>query len=107
MPSQILSPVPVTPPRKNMRATASTDLFSSLNATLASKDNARTTPIRSIREHDWDVPAPPPPSPGRSIAGMTEVALESLVSRWIHESQSNGIAFSRHAWVGPSLREIP
>ncbi|KAH9900288.1 hypothetical protein F4778DRAFT_741076 [Xylariomycetidae sp. FL2044] len=63
MPSQIAAPIPVTPPQKNIRMTNSTDLFASLNATLASKDDTRAAPIRSIQEHDWDVPAPPPPSP--------------------------------------------
>ncbi|KAI1380599.1 hypothetical protein F4677DRAFT_440931 [Hypoxylon crocopeplum] len=63
MPSQIAAPIPVTPPRKNIRLGPSTDLFASLNATLASKDGQRGTPIRSIQERDWDVPAPPPPSP--------------------------------------------
>ncbi|KAI0019315.1 hypothetical protein F4780DRAFT_449205 [Xylariomycetidae sp. FL0641] len=65
MPSQIVAPVPVTPPRKNMRLTANSDLFASLNATLASKDGRghRDLPVRSIQERDWDVPAPPPPSP--------------------------------------------
>ncbi|KAI1402323.1 hypothetical protein F4819DRAFT_485784 [Hypoxylon fuscum] len=63
MPGQIAAPVPVTPPRKTIRLSSSTDLFTSLNATLATKDIKRGTPIRSIQERDWDVPAPPPPSP--------------------------------------------
>ncbi|KAL7623447.1 hypothetical protein AAE478_007129 [Parahypoxylon ruwenzoriense] len=63
MPSQIAAPIPVTPPHKTIRLTSSADLFASLNATLASKDSLRTTPIRTIQERDWDVPAPPPPSP--------------------------------------------
>ncbi|CAJ2503240.1 Uu.00g106340.m01.CDS01 [Anthostomella pinea] len=63
MPSQIVAPIPITPPRKNMRLTNPSDLFSSLNATLASKSSQRSAPIRSIQERDWDVPAPPPPSP--------------------------------------------
>ncbi|OTA87983.1 hypothetical protein M434DRAFT_80673 [Hypoxylon sp. CO27-5] len=63
MPSQIAAPIPVTPPRKNIRLSSSTDLFASINATLASKNIMQATPIRSIQERDWDVPAPPPPSP--------------------------------------------
>ncbi|KAI1485203.1 hypothetical protein F5X96DRAFT_683001 [Biscogniauxia mediterranea] len=63
MPSQIAAPIPVTPPRKNVRLLTTPDLFASLNETLASKDTARATPERSIQERDWDVPAPPPPSP--------------------------------------------
>ncbi|KAI0392088.1 hypothetical protein F5Y17DRAFT_460227 [Xylariaceae sp. FL0594] len=62
MPSQIYAPVPVTP-GKSSRITGSSDLFASLNATLQSKDNKLATPVRSIQERDWDVPAPPPPSP--------------------------------------------
>ncbi|KAI0472859.1 hypothetical protein GGR56DRAFT_676915 [Xylariaceae sp. FL0804] len=68
MPSQIYAPVPVTPPRKSARPAPSSDLFASLNATLASKESKesmRANPIRSIQESDWDVPAPPPPSPVR------------------------------------------
>ncbi|KAI0108251.1 hypothetical protein F4814DRAFT_451533 [Daldinia grandis] len=63
MPGQIAAPIPVTPPRKNIRLNPSTDLFASLNATLTSTESKRATPIRSIQERDWDVPAPPPPSP--------------------------------------------
>ncbi|KAI8946943.1 hypothetical protein F4801DRAFT_582895 [Xylaria longipes] len=63
MPSQIVAPVPVTPPRKGTRLAGSSDLIASLSATLEAKDNKLTTPVRSIQERDWDVPAPPPPSP--------------------------------------------
>ncbi|KAF2971270.1 hypothetical protein GQX73_g2305 [Xylaria multiplex] len=63
MPSQIVAPVPVSPPRKGTRVAGSSDLFASLNASLESKANRPSTPIRSIQERDWDVPAPPPPSP--------------------------------------------
>ncbi|KAI8625754.1 hypothetical protein F5Y19DRAFT_479324 [Xylariaceae sp. FL1651] len=63
MPGQIVSPNPVTPPTKNNRLAGSSDLFASLNATLESKDNKLGSPVRSIQERDWDVPAPPPPSP--------------------------------------------
>ncbi|KAI0098908.1 hypothetical protein GGR51DRAFT_565318 [Nemania sp. FL0031] len=63
MPTQIVAPVPVTPPRKGTRLAGSSDLFASLNATLESQGNKLSTPVRSIQERDWDVPAPPPPSP--------------------------------------------
>ncbi|KAI0446205.1 hypothetical protein F4803DRAFT_547448 [Xylaria telfairii] len=63
MPSQIVAPVPVTPPRKGTRLAGSSDWFASLSATLEAKDNQVATPVRSIQERDWDVPAPPPPSP--------------------------------------------
>ena len=63
MPTHIASPIPVTPPRQPMRLVTSEDLFESLNATLASSDNKLSVPDRNIKERDWDVPAPPPPSP--------------------------------------------
>ncbi|KAK9782496.1 hypothetical protein SCAR479_00839 [Seiridium cardinale] len=66
MPSQIAAPVPITPPRKGMRLVTSEALFASLNESLASNsstNNSSATPVRSINERDWDVPAPPPPSP--------------------------------------------
>lgn len=63
MPSQIVAPIPVTPPRKSVRLGSTMDLFTSLNATLESQSVKQSTPIRSIQERDWDVPAPPPPSP--------------------------------------------
>ncbi|KAI4595913.1 hypothetical protein KJ359_006552 [Pestalotiopsis sp. 9143b] len=68
MPSQITSPVPITPTRKGMRLVTSEALFASLNETLASSSNGTTAanaaaPVRGIKERDWDVPAPPPPSP--------------------------------------------
>ncbi|KAI0186379.1 hypothetical protein EV127DRAFT_484187 [Xylaria flabelliformis] len=64
MPSQIVAPVPVSPPRKGTRLAGSSDLIASLSATLEAKNNKLTTPVHSIQERDWDVPAPPPPSPG-------------------------------------------
>ncbi|KAI1116235.1 hypothetical protein F5Y14DRAFT_439967 [Nemania sp. NC0429] len=63
MPTQILAPVPRTPPRKSNHLGGSSDLFASLNATLESKGSKHASPIRTIQERDWDVPAPPPPSP--------------------------------------------
>ncbi|KAI1439141.1 hypothetical protein GGR50DRAFT_690500 [Xylaria sp. CBS 124048] len=67
MPAQIIAPVPVTP-TKNTRQAGSSDFFANLNATLASKSKTLTTPVRTIQEHDWDVPAPPPPSPPNAEA---------------------------------------
>jgi hypothetical protein len=47
-----------------MRLVTSDALFASLNATLASSNhNDSSNAIRNIKERDWDVPAPPPPSP--------------------------------------------
>ncbi|KAH8670935.1 hypothetical protein BX600DRAFT_434073 [Xylariales sp. PMI_506] len=64
MPSQIASPIPITPPRKGMRLVTSEALYASLNATLNSTEtNNLSGPVRSIKEREWDVPAPPPPSP--------------------------------------------
>ncbi|KAI1826051.1 hypothetical protein F4861DRAFT_537411 [Xylaria intraflava] len=63
MPGQIVAPVPVTPSKSTRQPGSSSDLFASLNATLASKSTKLTTPVRSVQERDWDVPAPPPPSP--------------------------------------------
>ncbi len=34
-----------------------------LSATLASKNRPFVTPVHTIQEHDYTVPAPPPPSP--------------------------------------------
>jgi hypothetical protein len=63
MPGQILSPVPVAPPRKARMMAGPNDLFANLNASLSVNTTMATAPIRSIQERDWDVPAPPPPSP--------------------------------------------
>jgi len=63
MPSQLVAPVPITPPRRNLHVVTSEDLFASLNATLASNSSQPITPVRTIQENDYTVPAPPPPSP--------------------------------------------
>ncbi|KAK4228746.1 hypothetical protein QBC38DRAFT_453921 [Podospora fimiseda] len=65
MPStQIASPIPIPVPRGARGLNITTeDLFASLNATLQSKNNQLVTPNHHIREKDWSVPAPPPPSP--------------------------------------------
>ncbi|KAH8200825.1 hypothetical protein TruAng_004984 [Truncatella angustata] len=63
MPGQITAPVPITPPRKGMRLVTSEALFASLNETLASNGSNSQASVRTIKERDWDVPAPPPPSP--------------------------------------------
>ncbi|KAI2630155.1 hypothetical protein GGS21DRAFT_492267 [Xylaria nigripes] len=62
MPGQIVAPVPVSPNKSSVQT--GSDLFASLNARLSSK-NKFTTPVHSIQERDWDVPAPPPPSPSK------------------------------------------
>ncbi|KAH8881578.1 hypothetical protein GQ53DRAFT_473112 [Thozetella sp. PMI_491] len=63
MPSQIASPVPLAPSRRNLNLVTSQDLFASLNATLASKSDQLVTPMHTIREHEYTAPPPPPPSP--------------------------------------------
>ncbi|EGS18574.1 uncharacterized protein CTHT_0051780 [Thermochaetoides thermophila DSM 1495] len=77
MPSttEIATPVPVPAPRRQQHAmptliTSPEQLFASLNATLASKmasangdSDLLATPVHHIQEHDYSVPAPPPPSP--------------------------------------------
>ncbi|KAK1593180.1 uncharacterized protein LY79DRAFT_553050 [Colletotrichum navitas] len=61
--SQIASPMPIPPQRRNLRLMTGHDLYTSLNATLASTTHRPVTPVRMIRENDYSVPAPPPPSP--------------------------------------------
>jgi len=63
MPSQVAAPVPLTPPRGNLRLITSQELFASLNATLATSKDRVITPVHCIQEQDYQVPAPPPPSP--------------------------------------------
>ncbi|KAI1199433.1 hypothetical protein F5X97DRAFT_322406 [Nemania serpens] len=70
MPTQIVAPVPRTPPRKSNYLGGSSDLFASLNATLESKGSKHASPIRTIQERDWDVPAPPPPSPYAALLSL-------------------------------------
>ncbi|RSL39070.1 hypothetical protein CEP53_014345 [Fusarium sp. AF-6] len=48
---------------RSMRLVTSQDLYTSINATLTSKDNRPSTPVHHIQEDDYTVPAPPPPSP--------------------------------------------
>lgn len=62
--SQIASPLPIPPPRRNIRlGYSSQDLFASINATLASNIVRPRTPVHNIQEDEYTVPAPPPPSP--------------------------------------------
>lgn len=61
--SQLASPLPISPQRQNLRLLTGQDLYSSINATLASSGNRPSTPVHIIREQDYSVPAPPPPSP--------------------------------------------
>jgi hypothetical protein len=67
MPGQIAAPVPITPARKGMRLVTSEALFASLNETLTSNggtsNSKSSNPVRNVKDRDWDVPAPPPPSP--------------------------------------------
>lgn len=67
MPSQLIAPIPISPKARNMHLLTSADLFASLNATLSASSSKTgefvTIPDRRIREHDYTVPAPPPPSP--------------------------------------------
>ncbi|KAK3301324.1 uncharacterized protein B0H64DRAFT_438408 [Chaetomium fimeti] len=59
----IAAPIPIPAPRRNLGLITTQELFASLNATLASKMDELVTPIHHIRESDYSVPAPPPPSP--------------------------------------------
>jgi hypothetical protein len=67
MPSHVATPlaapIPIPVPRRNLGLITTQELFASLNATLASKMDELVTPIHHIREADYSVPAPPPPSP--------------------------------------------
>ncbi|RDA92532.1 hypothetical protein CP533_4180 [Ophiocordyceps camponoti-saundersi (nom. inval.)] len=66
MPSpQVASPMAMSSSqRSNLRILTSHDICNSLHATLsASSDDRPSTPVRRIQEDDYDVPAPPPPSP--------------------------------------------
>lgn len=55
MPNQIAAPIPITPQRRAVRIITSEDLAAGLQGS--------STPVRGIRENDYTVPAPPPPSP--------------------------------------------
>lgn len=59
----LAAPIPIPAPRRNVGLITTQELFASLNATLASKTDQLVTPIHHIQEHDYSVPAPPPPSP--------------------------------------------
>ncbi|KAL6415057.1 hypothetical protein AUP68_01599 [Ilyonectria robusta] len=58
-----VSPLAIPPSPRNMRLVTSQDLYTSINATLASKDNRPSTPGHHIKADEYAVPAPPPPSP--------------------------------------------
>ncbi|KAK3956543.1 hypothetical protein QBC32DRAFT_125221 [Pseudoneurospora amorphoporcata] len=62
MPSQIAQPTPISVPRPHLGVMTSQDLFASVNASF-SKNSQPSTPSHTIQEHDYSVPAPPPPSP--------------------------------------------
>ena len=59
----LAAPIPIPGQRRNLGLITTQELFASLNATLASKTGRLVTPIHHIQEHDYSVPAPPPPSP--------------------------------------------
>ncbi|PFH60411.1 hypothetical protein XA68_11033 [Ophiocordyceps unilateralis] len=65
MPSpQVASPIAMSSSqRNNLRILTSHDICNSLSATLSASDDRPSTPVRRIQEDDYDVPAPPPPSP--------------------------------------------
>ncbi|CAK7223844.1 hypothetical protein SBRCBS47491_005345 [Sporothrix bragantina] len=81
MPSQIFTPISVSPQRKGLQVVTSTELFASLtkdanSTTTSTVECSNTTyhgvgntvistdlPQHNIREHEYTVPAPPPPSP--------------------------------------------
>lgn len=63
MSSQLATPLPITPGRGKLQLLTLQD-FASLNATLSSKGVLSSpTPVHDISEHDYTIPAPPPPSP--------------------------------------------
>lgn len=63
MPSHIASPLAVSPSRERLQLITSQD-FASLTKTLSSKDlQSSPTPSYDYSPREWDVPAPPPPSP--------------------------------------------
>ncbi|KAL2115641.1 hypothetical protein VTJ04DRAFT_9896 [Mycothermus thermophilus] len=75
------SPIPIPAPAASRQrmdlhrlVTGQEDLFASLNATLSADGSLLgSTPVRHIREHDYSVPAPPPPSPvGSPVSGWRE-----------------------------------
>ncbi|UNI15724.1 hypothetical protein JDV02_002230 [Purpureocillium takamizusanense] len=62
MPSpQVAAPIAMSSQRNNLRLMTSQDLYASLNATLGTV--RPSTPVRHIKQDDYTVPAPPPPSP--------------------------------------------
>ena len=58
----IVAPLAMPSQRNDIRIITSKDL-NSLNANLTGKKDRPATPVHRIREHDYTVPAPPPPSP--------------------------------------------
>ncbi|KUI74365.1 hypothetical protein VM1G_09879 [Cytospora mali] len=60
---QVATPLPIAPARGRLQLLTSQD-FASLDATLSSKDlQSSPSPNYDISPREWDVPAPPPPSP--------------------------------------------
>lgn len=63
MPSQLATPLPISPARGKLQLLTSQD-FASLHATLTSKSvQTSPTPIHEVSVDDYYIPAPPPPSP--------------------------------------------
>ncbi|CAK7240040.1 MAG: hypothetical protein STHCBS139747_001475 [Sporothrix thermara] len=82
MPSQVFTPISVSSQHKGLQVVTSTELFASLTNDSNTALNTTTVfasdtsyngvgntvistdlPQYAIREHDYTVPAPPPPSP--------------------------------------------
>ncbi|VUC36909.1 unnamed protein product [Clonostachys rosea] len=70
--NQIVSPVPLSPARRETKLTTSGDLYASINATLASKSDRR--PGSPLQE-EYSVPAPPPPSPTGALAQFSHPSI--------------------------------
>ncbi|KAL1899871.1 hypothetical protein Sste5346_002737 [Sporothrix stenoceras] len=75
MPSQVFTPVSVSPRRKDLSVVTSTEILASFASTTTSPASTTTytgtngtvittdLPQYAIREHDYTVPAAPPSSP--------------------------------------------
>lgn len=60
---QMATPLPVMPTRGRLQLLTNQDI-ANLDATLSSKDlQSSPSPIYDVSPREWDVPAPPPPSP--------------------------------------------
>ncbi|KAI7924678.1 hypothetical protein M0657_004542 [Pyricularia oryzae] len=59
MSGQPAMPVPISPGRSSLQIVTPKDLYASLTENISSKPPS----FLALREHDFIVPAPPPPSP--------------------------------------------